>query len=268
MKIYYLHDGANQSGPFDIEELKLKGIVKETPVWHQGLKDWTTAGEINELSSLFLNTPPPLKTAPPVYTQASSSTEIVAVKKNRKPLMYISIAVAVGVAIFLGIKNNESTAANPNLLDTSAEFAAVTNKLAEMEEKEKQEAAQIKALEIQNKDYRNDWEKFITFKNTEPTINYLLGGVSEFKVAVGNQTPYILDQVDISIEYIRKNGEVYKTEIVTIENVNPNSYEMALAPSSINGVKIKVAISKVICAKMNFCYPTLSGIENDPHYCK
>jgi hypothetical protein len=268
MKIYYFHDGTNQSGPFDIEELKQKGITKETPVWYEGLKEWTTAGEIKDLSTLFLNTPPPLKSAPPVYSQAVSSTVISSAPKNRKPMLYIGIAIAAGIAIFFGIKNNESAAANSLLLDTSAEFAAVTNKLAEIEQKEQQELAQKEALENKNREYRNEWEKYITFTNSEPEISYLLGGVSEFQITVGNQTPYILDQVDISVAYIRKNGDIYKTETVSIANVNPNTFETAVAPSSINGVKINVAIAKVVCKKMNFCYPSFSGKESDPYYCK
>lgn len=275
MKIYYLHIGEKQSGPFDIEELKQKDITKETPIWYQGLNDWTTAGEINELSSFFQGTPPPLKAAPPAYAHSSVNKEAVPVTKNRKPILYLGITTVIAVAVFLGIKNNETAAASHNPLDTSAEFANMTNKLAEMERKEKEKAERDAVLakeqaelENQNREYRTNWEKYITFKNTEPVISYLLGGVSEFKVAVSNRTSFILDQVDISVDYIRKNGDVYKTETVKLFNVNPSSYETAIAPSSVNGVKIDVKISKIICKKMNFCYPSFSGEENDPYYCR
>jgi hypothetical protein len=48
MKKYYLHDELGQQGPLDIEELKIKNITKETPIWYEGLADWTTAESVSE----------------------------------------------------------------------------------------------------------------------------------------------------------------------------------------------------------------------------
>src|SRR4051812_12426186 len=59
MKKYFLHDGANQQGPFDIDELRAKNITSETGIWYDGLTNWTTAGESEELKGLFIATPPP-----------------------------------------------------------------------------------------------------------------------------------------------------------------------------------------------------------------
>ncbi|NDP28280.1 MAG: DUF4339 domain-containing protein [Flavobacterium sp.] len=60
MKKYYLHSGTESSGPFTIEELKAKNITKASPVWFEGMLHWKTAGEIPELTSLFMVTPPPI----------------------------------------------------------------------------------------------------------------------------------------------------------------------------------------------------------------
>jgi hypothetical protein len=258
MKIYYLHNGASQSGPFDIEELKQKGITKETPIWYQGLNEWTTAGEIAELSAVFQSTPPPLKTAPPSYTQTKVINDLTPAPRNRKPLLYIGIAIAVGVAIFFGVKNNEA----------AAKIAVIEQKANEQAQQQAIVDQQQAELEKQNLEFRNNWEKYILFKNGKPQIAYLLGGISEFQVAVGNRTNCILDQVDLSIEYIRKNGDIYKTETVSFYNVNPNAFEKGTAPSSINGVDFKIAITKIISRKMNFCYPSNNGNEADPYYCK
>jgi len=59
--MYYIHNGTEQEGPFQLNDLKIKKISKETPIWFEGLSDWTTAGEINELKDLFIVTPPPFK---------------------------------------------------------------------------------------------------------------------------------------------------------------------------------------------------------------
>ncbi|MES2575353.1 MAG: GYF domain-containing protein [Bacteroidota bacterium] len=58
MKKYYLHNGTESSGPFDIEELKAKNITKQTPVWFEGMEKWKTAAEIEELKSVFVVIPP------------------------------------------------------------------------------------------------------------------------------------------------------------------------------------------------------------------
>jgi hypothetical protein len=60
MKKYFLHDGTESSGPFDLEELKAKRITKNSPVWFEGMENWKTAGEIPELASVFVVVPPPI----------------------------------------------------------------------------------------------------------------------------------------------------------------------------------------------------------------
>lgn len=59
MKKYFIHDGKEQKGAFDLAELKQLNVTKETPVWFEGLPNWKKAGEIPELQSLFVVTPPP-----------------------------------------------------------------------------------------------------------------------------------------------------------------------------------------------------------------
>jgi len=53
MKEYFFHNGTEQIGPLRLDELKLKKITKDSPVWYEGLSEWTTAGELEELKTLF-----------------------------------------------------------------------------------------------------------------------------------------------------------------------------------------------------------------------
>ncbi len=53
MNTYFIKDENNECGPFTIEQLKLKGINKTTPVWHAAFKDWRRAENIFELKELF-----------------------------------------------------------------------------------------------------------------------------------------------------------------------------------------------------------------------
>jgi membrane protease subunit (stomatin/prohibitin family) len=53
-----------QAGPFSQGEIKLKAqsgeITRETLVWKEGMANWTKAGEVQELNSIFAQAPPPL----------------------------------------------------------------------------------------------------------------------------------------------------------------------------------------------------------------
>ena len=60
MKQYYYAENGQQFGPFTAEELTVKKIKKETLVWYDGLSDWVSACEVDELKSILVPTPPPL----------------------------------------------------------------------------------------------------------------------------------------------------------------------------------------------------------------
>lgn len=65
MTEYFYTDGKEKFGPFSLEELKAKNISKETMVWFENIKEWTPAGNVDELSSIFSATPPPVSATPP-----------------------------------------------------------------------------------------------------------------------------------------------------------------------------------------------------------
>jgi membrane protease subunit (stomatin/prohibitin family) len=62
--VYHVAVGQSQAGPFDIVTLAKQAQTGEfnraTLVWKPGMAQWTRAGEVPELASLFTNTPPPI----------------------------------------------------------------------------------------------------------------------------------------------------------------------------------------------------------------
>jgi hypothetical protein len=118
MKKFYLHNGTDQQGPFDFEELKEKNISKETPIWFEGLPDWTIAEKIEELNSLFKTaTPPPFNnktTIPPPFKNPPQSQDSKGkTQKNSmvgwKVLAIILLAVIVIAGIYYYNQNQESS---------------------------------------------------------------------------------------------------------------------------------------------------------------
>jgi GYF domain 2 len=56
MKKYFLkNDAGDQEGPFSPEELLAKGVGPDTSVWYEGLENWTTVSQVEELQTAFSN---------------------------------------------------------------------------------------------------------------------------------------------------------------------------------------------------------------------
>ncbi|MBX2890653.1 MAG: RDD family protein [Saprospiraceae bacterium] len=58
-KFYIAVDG-QQLGPFSIDELRIKGIQRDTLVWTEGLENWTKAQYLPFLKDILKAVPPPL----------------------------------------------------------------------------------------------------------------------------------------------------------------------------------------------------------------
>ena len=55
---YYFVNGSNrQEGPIEVSEFSAHGITSETLVWREGLKEWTKAGNVEELRELWEENP-------------------------------------------------------------------------------------------------------------------------------------------------------------------------------------------------------------------
>lgn len=59
MKKYYLYNGARQYGPFSFAELKHQHLLRDTPVWYEGLNEWIPAGSVEELQEILPSACPP-----------------------------------------------------------------------------------------------------------------------------------------------------------------------------------------------------------------
>lgn len=118
MKTYFLHDGKVQLGPFSLHELKLQNIKKDTPVWHEGMQDWTLARQVPELQELFsVTTPPPFNGATPVNPETRNPLSSVPApgngpqskrKRNYRPALLTGLLL-IGGYLGLSFYYNRST---------------------------------------------------------------------------------------------------------------------------------------------------------------
>ncbi len=291
MRQYFIHNGQNQEGPFDLEHLKKRTLKKETPIWYEGIEKWTTVGEIEELKNLISSPlPPPLfpnketsknfhdtsYSPSPTYTPSTSTSspsydELFPTKKKSAllPFLITGGVLVIGIISWLAYQNSQNSSTIDSLQEkVSTQETVYQTQQSQIAEKEAERQRVNTANTLKNMNYRNNWDKYIKVTNSEPTIDFTFGGISEFNVYVSNEMEYTIDQVDVLVQYIRKNGEIWQSSVVHLQNVSPNSIESGIAPKSINGIKVICSIEKVISDKLNFCFPTNSGVQEDPFFCK
>lgn len=101
--------------------------------------------------------------------------------------------------------------------------------------------------------FRRNWKQYISL-NTGDYRTGFLGGIRDLKVAVRNQTEYPLDNVVIAVQYLRSNGEVFKTEQYTIHNIPAKGVQSVTASDSRKGSKVQVRLISITSQAMNFCW--------------
>jgi hypothetical protein len=148
MKKYYLHNGTESSGPFDIEELKAKNIITQTPVWYEGLEKWKTAGEIEELKSLFVVMPPtinPFTAAPtPKVENTEKENQILGLSKTTF-IIVCTVLVLIGCSLYINnLEEKRSQELQQKNHKTEIENYQLDLKQKELEEQKIQEVIQQK----------------------------------------------------------------------------------------------------------------------------
>ena len=246
MRQYFIHDGQSEKGPLDIEQLKLENLKKETPIWFDGLENWTTVGDVEELKDLVKSTPPPLKKAEPISstppkietTQTFSKPQSIVepAKQKSNVLLYsvLGFIALFGIISWLVYQNNNQSS---TLKDVQEKVTQQDQQLTQQQQEQQQkEQAQLQAEQEKQAEkdrvnnvltekymgYRNNWRNFITADH-EPFSVGGLGGISDLSIEVYNETDKSIDEVQVQVNYITSGGSVFQTETVSITNIGPNS---------------------------------------------
>lgn len=226
MKKYYLHNGTESSGPFDIEELKAKKITKASPVWFEGMQHWKTAGEIPELTRLFIAVPPPItvfSASPPTPKEEKMEKErkIMGLSKNTFLIVSGLLLLTTATLVFnniqetrsreLKIKNHKTEIENYQLelkqkeLEEEKIQAVIQEKIdAERMAREKKGNANNRLLEIEKLlvDYQNNLDE-TEIKLKDAT------GFKLLRTAAAKK-----EQMDL----LQKNIDSFKNEMTQLKN--------------------------------------------------
>lgn len=268
MKQYYIHDGQNQQGPFDLEQLKNAKISKDYMVWCEGMDTWKPAGDVEELKTLFIAVPPPLPknvNVPPPITPPLQPVP-VAGKSKKKGLLWIILGAGLGtilvvaLIIFLSFKSCNSSVEKGLSIDSTAVQSDSEGSGSQSEGTPGKEGStnssttsssstDKKALEAAQKEeeqkaaYRKNWRTHVYARANYESGPF--GIVINPTVTVTNSMPYYVNEVTVTLNYILSTGGVWKTEYVKFTGLGANRSSTKNAPPTDRGTSIQTRVSHI-----------------------
>ena len=227
MKKYYLHNGIESSGPFDLTELQMKQITATTPVWFSGLADWKTAGEIEELQSILKVIPPPFKAEIPNTEteskpkQKETKTKIMGLSKNNFYLVCLLFIVIIGsfaLSIFEEKRKEELEEKNHKTEIENRQFLLKEKELQEQKKQaEEQERAEAERIA---KERKKSISKRLDEIQIEKTQNQTLLDEAKSKLNRANEFQLFRSADEKSRELNALQTEIthLKSELEILEN--------------------------------------------------
>ncbi|MCL6523599.1 MAG: hypothetical protein K6T34_02955 [Thermoflavifilum sp.] len=101
--------------------------------------------------------------------------------------------------------------------------------------------------------YRVNWPNYIHV-SIERFQTGLFGGIRHPVIRVDNQTDFAIDQVELQLQYVLNNGQVFQTVPLTVSNIAPHSRQTLTAPDSRRGIKLHLQLQSITSQAMNFCW--------------
>lgn len=121
----------------------------------------------------------------------------------------------------------------------------------------------------QKKYYRVNWKNYIHLSLNDYRTG-LFGGIHDLQFTVNNGTEFSIDNLAVQIQYVKADGEVFKTEIVNIAGIPAKASRTAAAPDSRRGTSVKWLLLRMTSQEMNFCYSrdkVVAPGDQDPYQC-
>ncbi|HMK24849.1 MAG TPA: DUF4339 domain-containing protein [Chitinophagaceae bacterium] len=197
----------------------------------------------------------------------TAKTETITVA-NTEPVTTTPATTTANATQPATVTTTKPTATKPTPAEIKAKQAEaqkLAQKKAEEEKKKLQAAQAALAAAAKEKEYRNNWPKYITFGKLD--YNTKGDGIDAFNVPVFNGTNAMVDKVTVRVDYMKKDKKVVKSETIFIYNIPPGSGLNGKAPEYKKGNNIKVFITGVTSRKLHFCYPANNGNPGDPYFC-
>lgn len=272
MRSYYISNGSVQEGPYAIYELKEKKISSTTYVWFEGMESWETASQVPEIAELLVTvqTPPPLP-----FTTARQAVGPPPVAGNRERRVYKEEQDLQSQKL-PGLSGNGKSSTKKVILSTVAGVAllvigyiwymnnvyypeTLARSVAWEQNRKRMEQEELeRKAEERRKHIRNNFHDFIVPQHSSYTY-YEIGGIENLSVTLHNFAEYRLDKVVVTVEYIKTNGGIFKTEDLVFTGIKAKSENTLKAPNSSRGTKVNCYVSYIYADRLNMEYNAYTG---------
>ena len=226
MKKYFLHNGTENSGPFDLDELKTMSITKTTPVWYEGMENWKYAGEIPELSSVFAVVPPPISSfkiplPTPKAAKNKAPRKIIGLSKTSFFTILGTLVILIGISVLNTIQEKRSQE-----LELKNHKTEVENYQYELKQKEIADQKVLEAQEEQAAAKRMSEDKKNADNNRLLLIQQAIADyqtqLKETEKKLNNTSGFKLlrtaSEKKEQMNLLQKNIDSFKIEMVKLKN--------------------------------------------------
>lgn len=73
----------------------------------------------------------------------------------------------------------------------------------------------------------------------------LFGGIDNLELTINNNSAYKLDLIAVQVDYVRANGEIVKSEIITANSIMPHKSKTIKVPASKKGIKVDYRVKEL-----------------------
>lgn len=267
MSTYYLHDGRNEIGPFTIDLLKKQRLTRNTPIRQRDTNSWMPAEKLTELKELVA----PRKIKRPKDIVPVAMEHITYLHYRKPKTLYgglLMVALIAGVSIYSIRKTNSyKEEQQPVIAETSTPVTTTTIQNTAAVVTAKQEIEKPVEKEDAAKASRLKWNKLISAANSNYGIGFL-GGIKDLSITINNRSDYPIDEAIAKVTYIKANGGIWKTKLITVNAIPAHDSKQQAVPDVGRGKKVKVSLYKVVSKKMKFSYTESQKVKNtdDPYF--
>ncbi len=243
MNKYYYLKGDAQQGPLVVDELKTQ-ITRETLVWREGMSDWLAAKDVPEIAGVLpppvpgvnTSTPPP---PPPNPTKPQPQLRSISYdqeKKSSKKWWFIVGGSVVGLMLFFLYNSIQSTPTEitpePNI-----ETPVVDNYIEVDEVNPISPSIDPGFVPVPG------WEEQVEISAEYSKVG--IGGIRDVVVTVNNKWCCKIEELIVSVHYIKENGEEFESERITLNDIDKGESKIQTAIGSRRGSSINLAIYEI-----------------------
>jgi archaellum component FlaF (FlaF/FlaG flagellin family) len=90
----------------------------------------------------------------------------------------------------------------------------------------------------------------VVVESSNYMVNRLLGGITDLRVTVTNNSDYLVDIVKVKVTYIKADGDTYKEEMLYFSQLDAHSTKTLDAPNSDRGTKVSISRESLTCSAL------------------